>query len=43
MNGMLDYKILIPAVLSGTVLFNLTDLGQSVVGRIRGRKEQDHD
>jgi hypothetical protein len=39
----LFYKILIPAVLGGMVLFNLTDLGRSVVGRIRGRNEQDHD
>jgi hypothetical protein len=39
----LFYKILIPAVLGGMVLFNLTDLGRSVVGRIRRGKEQDHD
>jgi hypothetical protein len=35
----LFYKILIPAVLGGMVVFNLTDLGRSVVARIRGRKE----
>jgi hypothetical protein len=38
----LFYKILIPAVLGAMVVFNLTDLGRSIVGRIRGGKGHDH-
>jgi hypothetical protein len=38
----LFYKILIPAVLGAMVVFNLTDLGRTLVGRIRGGKEQSH-
>jgi hypothetical protein len=39
----LFYKILIPAVLGGMVLFNVTDIGRSIVDRLKRRGEQDHD
>jgi hypothetical protein len=38
----LFYKILIPAVLGAMVVFNLTDLGRSIVGRFRRGEEHDH-
>ena len=39
----LFYKILIPGVLGFMVLFNITDIGRSIVDRLKRRGEQDHD
>jgi hypothetical protein len=38
----LFYKILIPGTLGFMIFLNLTDLGRTIVDRIKGRGRQDH-